>query len=64
MKTKMVLSQRVESDATPRCPVGSVSSEISSVMTPGGDRVLAIEYVKKLVQLQLEEPKEIRESGL
>jgi len=29
----------MESDATPCCPVGLVSSEISSIVTPGGDRV-------------------------
>ena len=39
----------MESSATPRCPVGSVSSGISSVMTLGGDRVVEIdtEHVKK-----------------
>ena len=29
----------MEVDATPHCPVGSVSSGILSVVTPGGDRV-------------------------
>jgi len=29
----------VEVDATSYCPVGSVSSEIPLVVTPGGDRV-------------------------
>ena len=29
----------MESDATPHCPVGSVSSGISMVMTSSGDRV-------------------------
>ena len=50
MKTKLVLSQWVESDATPRCPVGLVSSGILSVITPGGDRVvdMDIEHVEKV----------------
>jgi len=39
LKTKMVLSQWVESDVTPRYPVGSVSSGILLVVTPGEDRV-------------------------
>jgi len=49
-KTKLVLSQRVESDATPYCPVGSVSFGISSVVTPGGDQVanMNTEHVKKV----------------
>ena len=49
MKTKLKVSQRVEVDATPHCPVGSVSSGIQSVVTPGGDRVadMNIEHVEK-----------------
>ena len=48
MKTKFVLSQRVESDATSCCLVGSVLSEISSDMMPGGDEVadMDTEHVK------------------
>jgi len=47
-KTKGV-SQRVEVDATPHCPVGSVSSGIPSVVTEGGDRVadMDTEHVEK-----------------
>ena len=37
MKTEFVLSQWVESDATPCCPVDSISSGISLVVTLGGD---------------------------
>ena len=39
----------MEVDATPHCPVGSVSSGITSVMTPGGDRVgdMNTEHVEK-----------------
>jgi len=50
MTTKLVLLQRVESDATPHCPVGSVSSMISSVVTPGGDRVadMNTEHIEKV----------------
>ena len=50
IKTKLGLSQRVESDATPHCLVGSVSSRISSVVTPGGDQVANIdtEHVEKV----------------
>ena len=40
MKTKLVLLQRVESNATPRCPIGSVSSEILSIVTQDEDRVV------------------------
>ena len=36
IKTKLVLSQRVISDATPRCPVSSVLFGISLVVTLGG----------------------------
>ena len=54
----------MESDATSRRLVGSVSFEISSVVTLGRDRVADMEHVEKLAQLQLEEPKGIRESGL
>jgi len=39
MKTKSEVSQWMDIDATPHCPVGSVSSGIPSVMTPGGDQV-------------------------
>ena len=39
MKIKSEVSQWVEADATPHYLVGSVSSEISSIVTPGGDRV-------------------------
>ena len=39
MKTKSEVSQWMDIDATPHCPVGSVSSGIPSVVTPGGDRV-------------------------
>ena len=38
MKTKSEVSQWVEVDATPHCPVSSVSSGISSVVTPSRDR--------------------------
>jgi len=50
MKTKKV-SQRVEDDATPHSPVGSVSFEISLNVTPDGDHVviLYIGHVKKKV---------------
>jgi len=66
MKTKSEVSQRVEVDATPHCPVGSVSTGIPSVVTPGRDRVADMDtaHVKKMVQMQLEEPKGIREGGL
>ena len=39
----------MEVDATPHCPVGSVSSKILLVVTPGGDRVanMDIEHVEK-----------------
>ena len=48
MKIKSDVSQRVEVDATPHCPVGSVSSEIPSIVTPGGDRVadMDTEHIK------------------
>ena len=46
MKTKSEVSQRVEVDATPHCPVGSVLSGIPSVVIPGGDRV-ADKHVEK-----------------
>jgi len=36
---KLEVSQRVEVDVTPHCPVGSVSSGIPSVVIPGGDQV-------------------------
>jgi len=50
IKTKLVLSQLVESDATPCCPVSSLSSVISSIVTPGGDRVAVMntEHVEKV----------------
>jgi len=49
MKTKSEVSQQVEVDATPHCPVGSVSSGILSVVTLDGDRVADIdtEHVEK-----------------
>jgi len=49
MKTKLEVSQRMEVDATPHCPVCSVSSGIPSVVTPGGDQIAYInnEYVEK-----------------
>ena len=60
MRKTKVVSQRVEVDATPHCPVGSASSEIPSVVTSGGDRVadMDTEHVeKKMVQMQLKETK-------
>jgi len=49
IKTKSEVSQRVNVDATPHCPVSLVSSEIPSVVTPGGDRVadMDTEHVEK-----------------
>ena len=49
MMTKSEVSQRVKVDATSHCPVGSVSSGIPSIMTPGGDRVadMHTEHVEK-----------------
>jgi len=49
MKTKSEVSQRVEVDATPHYLVGSVSSEIPSVLTPGEDQVadMNTEHVEK-----------------
>jgi len=43
----------VESNATPYCPGGSVSSGILSVVTPGRDRVadMDIEYVEKIISV-------------
>ena len=48
-KTKSKVSQRVEVDSTPRCPVGSVSSGIPSIVTSSEDRVadMDTEHVKK-----------------
>jgi len=40
MKAKLLLSLRVESDATPCYLVGLVSFEISPVVTLGGDHVV------------------------
>ena len=59
MKTKLVLSQRVESDVTPHCQVGSVSSGISSGMTLGGDQVVDIEteHVEKVSSVAARETK-------
>ena len=57
----------MEVDTTPHCLVGSVSSEIPSVVTLGGDRVAdmaTLSMLKKMIQMQLEEPKVIRESVL
>ena len=50
MQIKLVLSQRVESDATPCCQVSLISSGISSVVTPGGDRVadMDIKQIEKV----------------
>ena len=42
MKTKDI-SQRMDVDATPSSPVGSVSVGISPVVTPGGDRVAVLD---------------------
>jgi len=49
MKTKSEVSQPVEVDATPHCPVGSVSSGIPSGVTLGGNRVadMDIKHHKK-----------------
>jgi len=53
MKTKLVLSQREESNATPRCLVRSISSGISSVVISGEDQVvdMNIEHVGKIVSV-------------
>jgi len=53
MKTKSKVSQRMEVNATPHCPVGSVSSGIPSVVTLGGDRVadMDTEHVEKIAQM-------------
>ena len=65
MKTKSKVSQRVEVDSTPRCPVGSVSSGIPSVVTPGGDRVanMDTEQVEKIVLMQLGNQRESAKVG-
>ena len=49
MKTKSGVSQRVEVDAILHCSVGLVSSEIPSVVTSSGDRVVDMdnEHVEK-----------------
>jgi len=49
-KTMSEVSQRVEVDATPHYPVGSVSYEISSIVTPGEDRVtdMILSMLKKM----------------
>jgi len=49
IKSKSEVSKQVEIDATPHCPVGSISSGIPSVMTLGGDRVadMNTEHVEK-----------------
>ena len=54
-KTKEVL-QRVEVDATPPSPVGSVSVKTSPDVTPGGDHVVKVdtkqvEYIDENVKL-------------
>ena len=51
MKTKEV-SQRVEIDATPASPVGSVSVKTSPDVTPGGDHVARVnaEQVEDIVE--------------
>ena len=53
MKTKLLISQWVESDVSPRCPIGSVSFGISPVVTPGGDHVtlLDTEHVENVVPI-------------
>jgi len=53
MKTKLVLSHMVESDATPHFSVGSVSSEISLVVITSGDLVADIntEHIEKVVSI-------------
>ena len=50
MKTKLVLSLRVESDAAPRYLVGSLSFGVLSVVTPRGDQVadMKTEHVEKV----------------
>ena len=65
MKIKLEVSQQVEVDATPHCPVGLVSSGIPSVVTPCGDQpIWILSMLKKMIQMQLEEPKGNREGGL
>ena len=53
MKTKLLVSQWVESNATPHSSIGLVSSEISSVVTPDGDRVadMDAEHVEKIISI-------------
>ena len=65
MKTRSEVSQRVGVDATLHYPVGAVLPGIPSV-TPGGDEqpIWILSMLKKMVQMQLEEPKGIREGGL
>jgi len=50
MRKTKVVSQLVETDATPHCPVGTVPIGISSVVTPSGDQVvnMDIEHVRKV----------------
>ena len=49
MRKTKVISQRVNVDAIPHCPVSSVSSGIPSVVTPGGNQVadMDTEHVEK-----------------
>ena len=65
MKTKSEVSQRVEINTTPHYLVGLVLSGIPSAMTLDGDWVadMDTEHDEKMIQLQLEEPKGIREGG-
>ena len=66
MKTKSGVSQRVEVDTIPHCPVGSVSSEIPSVVTSSGDRVVDMdnEHVEKDGSDAVRGIKKIHEGGL
>jgi len=51
-KTKSEVSQRVEVDATPHYPVGSVSSGIPSVVTPCGDQpIWILSMLEKMIQM-------------
>ena len=52
IKTKYV-SQWVEVDATPSSQVGTISIEISSYVTPGGDNIAGLdaEQIEKDIEL-------------
>ena len=65
MKTKLVLSQREESNVTQHSSVGSLSSEISLIVTLGGDQVadMNTEHIEKVISVAAKEPKGIRENG-